>query len=114
MTAVGSGGTITNTDHSGGVIHLFDVSAGHSVQWLICLLHMNELPFRHIFTALDSVTKSPSAYSGTIGKQLGTAHTLSIVKFKALPFNAPDVELHDLSHDQKYLLRINIAIGSGE
>ena len=36
----------------------------------ICMLHLNELPLRHIFTVLDRTTKSPHKFSGPIGSML--------------------------------------------
>ena len=35
------------------LIHRIDEKIGHRVMWLICLLHTNELPLRHLFTKLD-------------------------------------------------------------
>ena len=40
------------------------------LQWVICLLHCNELPLRHVFKALDGTTKSPDSFAGVIGSHL--------------------------------------------
>ena len=42
----------------------------NSLQWVVCLLHTNELPFRHVLAMLDSTTESPDSFSGPFGKSL--------------------------------------------
>ena len=42
------------------------------LQWSICLLHLNELPLRHIFMELNSSTNGPGIFSGPIRKLLNT------------------------------------------
>ena len=68
------------------------------LQWVICQLHGNELPFRHLFEKLDGKTTDP------IGKSLASCENLPIVKFDAVETqNIPIVNSTDLSSDQKYL-----------
>ena len=40
------------------------------VQWLVCLLHANELPLRHLIEKLDGGTTGPNVFSGPIGSSL--------------------------------------------
>ena len=45
-----------NTGSMRVVIYEIEEKIGHRVMWLICLLHINELPLRHLFTNLDEIT----------------------------------------------------------
>ena len=47
IQAVGCDGTNVNTGQKAGVIHRLEESFNHPLQWLVCLLHTNELPLRH-------------------------------------------------------------------
>ena len=59
---------------------------GRPLQWVICLLHFNELPLRHVFQNLDDVTFGPDSFSGSIGWQLNDAVSeWKVVKFKSIP-----------------------------
>ena len=40
------------------------------LQWVVCLLHTNELSLHHVFVELDGSTKSPDAFATPIGKKL--------------------------------------------
>lgn len=53
--AVGSDRTNTNTGKVGGVIRLLENRLSRPLQWIICLLHANELPLRHFFTYLNAL-----------------------------------------------------------
>src|SRR6218665_1177843 len=41
-------------------------------KWLVCLVHANDLPLRHLFEALDGATTGPRGFPGSIGKRLVT------------------------------------------
>ena len=60
---VGCAGTIVNTGHTAGVIRWLEESFGHPLQWLVCLLHTNDLPLRHLSQALDGATTGPRGFS---------------------------------------------------
>ena len=69
------------------------------------MLHLNELPLRHVFQNLDGVTSGPDSFSGPIGRQLnGAVPEWKVVKFKSIPnpkFLAISNSLmDDLSSDQ--------------
>lgn len=84
------------------------------LQWFICLLHANELPFRHLFIHLDGATSGPSAYTGKIVKHLKKSTVFPICIFKIIPTELPNISnIPDLSTDQKYLYTICTAISSG-
>jgi hypothetical protein len=60
-------GTNVNTAWKNGIIRLLETNIGRPLQWCICLLHLNELPLRAIFTALDGSTSTPNAFKGILG-----------------------------------------------
>lgn len=70
--------------NKGGIIRLLEVHHKRPFQWIICLLHFNELPLRALFLHLDGKTTGPNNYSGKIGKLLGTCDTLPVVAFKSI------------------------------
>ena len=70
FVAVGCDGTNVNTGRIGGVIRLLEEKYKKPLQWLVCLLHANELPLRHLLQHLDGSTSGPRAFSGPIGKAL--------------------------------------------
>ena len=70
MEFVKADGTNVNTGHQQGAIRYLEMFLGRALQWNICLLHLNELPLRHVFIYLDGTTKSPDKFAGPIGSQL--------------------------------------------
>lgn len=117
LDAVLCDGTSVNTGRNAGVIKLLELYLGRSLQWLVCLLHMNELPFRHLFEKIDGPTLGPDTLKGCIGKQLKKdLSNLDIVKFslvKGKIEEIPECVIKQLSSDQKYLYEICIAVQSG-
>lgn len=65
----------------GGAIRLMEDELDKSLQWLVCLLHCNELPLRALLLHLDGKTAGPSQFKGPIGKLLDGCEKLPIVKF---------------------------------
>ena len=81
------------------------------MQWVICLLHFNELPLRHVFQNLDEVTSGPDSFSRLIGWRLnGAVSEWKVVKFKSIPNPKfpviPNSLIDDLSSDQYFAYRI--------
>ena len=60
-------GSATNKGKNGCVIRNLELFLD---QWMICVLHLNELPFRYIFEAIDGRTTGPKCFEGDIGKEL--------------------------------------------
>lgn len=114
VIAVGCDGTNVNTGLKGGVIRILEEKLKKPLQWAICLLHFNELPFRHLFEHLDGKTTGPNSFSGPIGKSLSNCVSLQIANFQKIDFDLPIVTAKDLSTDQKYLLDISKAIQEGQ
>lgn len=90
-----------------------ETAAKRPIQWSICLLHLNELPLRHLLQNLDGHTKGPYSYSGPIGSLLKNCEKMPVVKFKAIITTVPELLPNDLSTDQKYLFQICGAIRNG-
>ena len=118
MFSVGSDGTNVNIGHLNGIICSIEKWLGHAVQWVICLLHLNELPLRHLFLSYDGKPTGPNSFSGPIGKQLNECHLLPVVDFQPLPnFGWSQLEheiLKTFSTDQAYLYEITSAVITGE
>ena len=115
LKIVGSDGTAVMTGKSKGFIALLETLIGRPLQWVICLLHLNELPLRHVFQNLDGVTSRPDSFSGPIGRQLnGAVSEWKVVKFKSIPNpKFPVISkslMDDLSSDQYYAYRICSAV----
>ena len=106
------------TGKSKGFIVSLETLIGRPLQWVICLLYLNELPLRHIFQNLDGVTSGPGSFSGSIGRQLnGAVSEWKVVKFKSIPNPKfpviPNFLMDDSSNDQYYAYRICSAVMLG-
>jgi hypothetical protein len=113
--AIGCDGTVVNTGKYGGVIRLLEKRLNRPLQWIVCLLHMNELPLRHLFSKLDGTTTGPATYSGVIGKLLDDCEKQNIVAFEKIEGVLPDIsDAKDLSANQRYLYEITSAVIRGE
>ena len=91
---------------------------GKPLQWLICLLHANELPFRKYMSVVDDgCTTGPSSSTGEISMALNFDPKDSpIVNFKPIDEKVIDVSndvMTDLSTDQIYLLKACLAVQQG-
>lgn len=113
VEAVGCDGTATNTGWKNGVIRNIEAKINRPLQWFICLLHFNELPYRHLFQFLDGESTGPSTFSGVIGKRLPDCIKMSVVEFEKVESEIIDIDTKDLSNDQQYLLHIVRTIQTG-
>ena len=53
------------------------------LQWIVCSLHTNDLPLRHVFGALDGSTSGPHNFVGSTEKILhGPVSSWTITQFK--------------------------------
>ena len=116
IVVIGCDSTAVNTGIKGGVVRLLEKSFKKPTQWFICLLHINELPLRHLFRYLNGPTTGPTAFSGAIGKAFQTCDKNPVVRFEPIesrePLQLTDVD--DLSTDQNYLYEICLAVSSGQ
>ncbi|KAE8746239.1 hypothetical protein FOCC_FOCC007111 [Frankliniella occidentalis] len=116
LQVVGADGTNTNTGWKGGIIRKLEQKLGRPLQWIVCLLHFNELPFRALFEHIDGGTSGPKSFTGPIGSQLSDCENLPVVKFAGFPScQLPDevIDCTKLSTDQCYLYKISQAVISG-
>ena len=119
LAVVGTDGTASMTGKYNGCIRSLEELLNKPLQWVICLLHTNELPLRHVFTMLDGTTKSPDSFSGPIGKCLnGDVSSWPVAaNFKSIPnphfVKLPESVVDDLSADQHYAYKICSAVIGG-
>ena len=64
LKIVGSDGTAVMTGKSRGFIASLETLIERPLQWVISLLHLNELPLRYVFQKLYSVTSESDSFSG--------------------------------------------------
>ena len=84
---------------------------------LVCQLHGNELPLRHLFIKLDGATSGPKSFDGPIGKMVQKdVHLLDVQPFKPIDSSLTNFDekvVKDLSRDQNLLYRYTRAIADG-
>ena len=68
LKIVGFDGTTVMTGKSKEFIASLETLIGRPLQWVICLLDLNELALRHVFQNLNGVTSGPDSFSGPIGR----------------------------------------------
>jgi hypothetical protein len=117
LLAVGADGTSVNTGSKAGAIRRLELILRRPLQYVICLLHMNELVLRHLFRLLDGATSGPSAYKGEIGKIITSDVTklppCEFKKKRGLMCPIKQNIADELSSDAKYLYEIATAIQNG-
>ena len=102
----------------GGVIKYFEQYLGRKVLYFVCLLHVNELPYKSSFRALDGKTKSATVYSGAIGGLLPKAEDLPFNP-DFVPLNGPPIMevspefLKSLTKDVQDLVKFANLVNSG-
>ena len=119
LVLVKADGTNVNTGHLLGSIRCLEMFLGRPLQWDICLLHLNELPLRHVFMNLDGTTKGPDKFAGPIGSELnGNVSEWKVIKFKPIPYAGfvflDNATIDKLSTDQYYAYRICWSVITGE
>ncbi|GBL75106.1 hypothetical protein AVEN_193281-1 [Araneus ventricosus] len=108
---LGSDRAVVNTGAFNGVIRRLELKLHRPIQWIICLLHFNEFPLRHLF---ESKSSGPSSYTGDIGRNLKGFEKLPLVAFNVNECELPGIDPTNLSCDQKYLINICTALISGD
>ncbi|GBN07603.1 hypothetical protein AVEN_261002-1 [Araneus ventricosus] len=113
MDVIGCDGTVTKTGWKIDVICQIEKQVKIPLQLAMCLLHFNELPFRHLFINLDSGTTGPKSFRGPIGTLLSKCEKLPVGNFESNECEIPEIEGKIFSKDQQYLLDISYALKSG-
>ena len=98
IIAIGCDGTAVNTGKKNGVITKLKNNFQRPLQWIICLLHANELPLRHLIEEIDGKTGLKS-FQGPIGRLLSSCHEQEIVEYESIPAEEIDCNPADLSTD---------------
>ena len=120
IEAVVMDGTNTNTGWKDGLVAHVERDLPAVLLWLVCQLHGNELPFRHLFSHCDGGlgTSGPDSFKGPLGKQCKEeVHLLNVIKFETINTCLDDLDVtiwSDLSRDQKLLYQYVKAIQTGE
>lgn len=74
LIAICSDGEPANTGIHTGILRRFELHLKRPLHWFICLLHFNELPFRHLFENSEkSSTARPRATTGNLSKKIAEA-----------------------------------------
>ena len=99
-------------------MHHLEQLLGRKLNWIVCNLHTNELPLRHLIMEIDGKTMSKNRWTGPLGKMLDNVTDLAVAKkikhieAPQLPILQPQILL-DLSTDQAYAYKIHEGIRIG-
>ncbi|GBL87697.1 hypothetical protein AVEN_81321-1 [Araneus ventricosus] len=91
---LGCAGRVVNTGVFNGVIRRHELKLHRPMQWIICLLHFNELPLRHPFQRKSS---GPSSYTGDIGRNLKACEKLPLIAFNFIECDLPGINHANLN-----------------
>ena len=111
--------TSTITGSKGEAIHYLEVMLGRKCHWLICLIHINELPLKHLISSLDGKYIPKSGWTGPIGKLIQKINDLKKKpSFPALTdtnemIEIPQEILKNMSTDQKNCYNLIAVVKSG-
>ena len=117
IKVVGMDGCPTNTGPHTGAIRILELMLFVTLQWVICGLHLNELLFWHILTAVDGPTASDKKLTGPVGSLLDVnVWEPPVVNFTPIPGKVPTLPpevVKKLSRDQYLAYLYCHAIQSG-
>ena len=108
LVCIGSDSTNVNTGLNNGVIRRMEIELGRPLHWSICLIHLNELPLRHLFISLDGAMTGPHSFNGPIGKSISTSLQQPLVNFAVIVGEPITCDKHLLSSDQLYFLKLSM------
>lgn len=118
VVAIGCDGAPVNTGVENGIVRRFEEFLGHPVQWIVCVLHLNELIFHRLFKFLDNSSCSPHGFASELGSKLSKCETLKPVNFMRIKLDIErlpeNIDRWQLTSDQKYLLQLAKAIDAGK
>jgi len=118
LQAILCDGTNVNTGRNNGIIRKLEQHLGKPLQWLVCMLHSNELPFRKYFNVIDEAeTTGPKTSRGSIADELNfDPRNILLVNFHSMPGKVEEVTdevASNFTSDQLYFLRACLAVQSG-
>jgi hypothetical protein len=118
LQAIVCDGTNNNTGKNNGILRKIEKQLGRPLQWLVCELHTNELPFRKYFSDVDGGQMTgPATSSGVIAKAIMfDPKDIPIVDFLPIAgqvVDVPDEVRKDLSTDQLYFMKACLTVQVG-
>lgn len=111
LLAILCDGTGVNTGNKGGVILQFERLLERPLQWLVCLFHFNELPFRALVISITGSPKGPTTWPGVIGREVQTCETMPVIDL-IFPFRFLIEMFSNLHLFQCHLFRYRSSISS--
>ena len=96
-----------------------EVKLGKKLHSVVCILHTNELPLRHLIAGTDGPTTSDHTFSGPLGKGLSSVTEMEPnPRFQKIRIGPDLIKLDqdvidDLSSDQNYGYRMVCEIRNG-
>ena len=72
--------------YKGGMFAHLEKMLNKALFIVMCMLHINELPLRHLVIGLDGATSSVTSWTGPIGKILSQVNKMTrLAAFEPLP-----------------------------
>ncbi|GBL78850.1 hypothetical protein AVEN_48842-1 [Araneus ventricosus] len=87
LIVMGCDDTVVNTGLFNGVILRLELKLRRPIQWIICLLHFNEFPLRHLFEYIYDKSSGPLSYTGDIGRNLKGYEKIPLVRFNSIEYD---------------------------
>ena len=117
--ALGGDSTNPNTGWQGGTLCWVEKLLGKKKCWVICTIHCNELPLRHLIVKVVGQTKGKDKFSGPIGDKLYVVNDLKRrYDFTPIPGLCelpaiPEKVVSHMSKDSSLFYLLGVAIRTG-
>lgn len=79
LIAISSDGEPKNAGRLDGIIRNFELHLQRPLHWFVCLLHLNELPLKHLHAKLEGFTTGPQTFTGPIAKDMKNCETMPVI-----------------------------------
>lgn len=79
LFGVSCDGEAVNTGCNNGIIRRIELHLSRPLHWFVCMLHLNELPFRHLYDSVEKATSTgPRTSTGVLAPKLNICETLQV------------------------------------